>query len=130
METGELWPLAVYTGAVLFILLVMLGVPAVAGPRHKDTATGEPYEAGITATGTARTPFSIKFYMVAILFVIFDLEAVFIFSWAVSVREVGWAGYLGAMVFIAILIVGLVYEWKQGALDWAPRRRTPPDQVK
>jgi NADH-quinone oxidoreductase subunit A len=123
MEPGELWPLAVYFGAVLFVLAVMLGVPAIAGQRHDDPATGEPYEAGIASTGDARTPFSIKFYFVAILFVIFDLEVVFIFAWAVSARDVGWVGYAGALVFILVLIVGLIYEWKQGALDWSPRPR-------
>ena len=128
METGNLWPLAVYFGAVLFVVAVMLGVPAIAGQRHHDPATGQPYEAGVAATGNARTPFSVKFYMVAILFVIFDLEAAFIFSWAVSAREVGWTGYVGALVFIAVLAVGLVYEWKQGALEWAPRHRRRTDR--
>jgi NADH-quinone oxidoreductase subunit A len=123
METGELWPLAVYFGAVLFVLAVMLGVPAIAGQRHSDPATGEPYESGIATTGDARTPFSVKFYLVAILFVIFDLEAVFIFAWAVSARDVGWVGYAGVVAFILVLIVGLIYEWKQGALEWAPRPR-------
>ena len=74
-------------------------------------------------TGSARLRFSAKFYLVAMLFVIFDVEALYLFAWAVSVRESGWAGLIEATVFIAILLAGLVYLWRVGALDWAPSSR-------
>jgi len=113
-----LWPLAAYVGFVLILVAGVLIVSYLLGERHQDRATGEPYESGIVSTGSARVRLSTKFYLVALLFVLFDLEAVFIFAWAVAVTEVGWAGYYGLLVFAALLVVGLIYEWRQGALDW------------
>jgi NADH-quinone oxidoreductase subunit A len=113
----------VYFGAVLAIVGGMVGLSYLLGERHADRGTGEPYESGIASTGSAHIRFSAQFYLVAMLFVIFDLEAVFLVAWAVSFREVGWTGYLGALVFIGILVAGLVYEWRLGALDWATSRR-------
>ena len=113
-----LWPLALYVGFVLFLVVSVVVISAVLGERHKDRATGEPYESGILSTGSARVRLSTKFYLVALLFVLFDLEAVFIFAWAIAVPELGWAGYYGLLVFVGLLVVGLVYEWRQGGLDW------------
>ena len=113
-----LWPLAVYFGIVLFLVVSIIAVSYVLGERHQDRATGEPYESGIVSTGSARVRLSTKFYLVGLLFVLFDLEAVFIFAWAIAVTEVGWPGYIGLLVFVALLVVGLIYEWRQGALDW------------
>ncbi len=113
-----LWPLALYVGFVLFLVAAVVMLSAVLGERHKDRATGEPYESGILSTGSARVRLSTKFYLVAILFVLFDLEAVFIFAWAIAVPELGWEGYYGLLVFVGLLVVGLVYEWRQGGLDW------------
>jgi NADH-quinone oxidoreductase subunit A len=96
----------------------MLGLSSLLGQRHTDRATGEPYESGIVSTGSARLRLSAEFYLVAMFFVIFDLEAVFIFAWAIAFREVGWAGYSEILVFIGILIAALIYLWRQGALDW------------
>lgn len=110
--------LIVYVLGVLAVVGVMLGLSYVLGQRHKERATGEPYEAGIVATGSARLRFSAKFYLVAMLFVIFDLEAAIIFAWAVAAKELGWTGYLAMLVFVAVLVAGLIYEWKMGALDW------------
>lgn len=90
------------------------------GERHKEPATGEPYESGIVPTGSAHIRFSAHFYIVAMFFVIFDLEAVFIFAWTISVKDVGWAGYIGVLVFIGILVAVLIYEWRNGALDFGP----------
>jgi NADH-quinone oxidoreductase subunit A len=97
----------------------MIGLSYILGERHHDRATGEPYESGIVSTGSARQRFSAKFYLIAMFFVIFDLEAVFIFAWAVAARELGWAGYIEVLVFIGVLVAALVYLWRQGALDWA-----------
>lgn len=118
-----LWPLAVFFVIVLIIPVGMLALSHVLGQRHDDHATGSPYEGGIVGEGSARVRFSIKFYLIAMFFVIFDLEAVFIFSWAVAVREVGWAGYFEILFFVVVLVATLVYLWRLGALDWAPKQR-------
>lgn len=93
------------------------------GQRHQQRATGEPYEGGIVSTGTSRIRLSANFYLLAMFFVIFDLESVFIFAWAISVREAGWLGYGEALVFIAILIAALIYLWRLGALEWQSGER-------
>jgi NADH-quinone oxidoreductase subunit A len=123
MNTLILWPLAAYFGLVLVVVLGMLGISYVLGEKHEERATGQPYESGILTTGTARVRLSVKFYLVAMFFVIFDLEAVFLFSWAVAAIELGWAGYAEAVIFIAILVAALIYLWRLGALDWGTDRR-------
>ena len=114
----ELWPLAIYFAIVCFLAVAMLSLSYVLGQRHHERATGSPYESGIVSEGTARVRLSAKFYLVAMFFVIFDLEAVFLFAWAVSVREAGWFGYFEVVVFVGILIATLAYLWRVGALDW------------
>lgn len=122
-ETSGYASLAVYVLGVLVVIGVMLGFSYVLGQRHKERATGEPYESGILITGSARLRFSPQFYLVAMLFVIFDLEAALIFGWAVAAKELGWPGYFGMLVFVAILAVGLIYEWRVGALDFISKKR-------
>ncbi len=117
-QDAPLWPLAVYFAAVIAIVVVMLVLSYVLGQRHREHATGEPYESGIAATGTARVRFDVKFYLTAMFFVIFDLEAVFIFAWAVSLRETGWPGYIEMLIFIGVLMAALAYLWRLGALEW------------
>lgn len=120
-----LWPLVVYAAAAVLLVAFMTTLSYFLGQRHKGRATGEPYESGITATGTARLRFDVKFYLVAMFFVIFDVEAVFIFAWAVALREMGWAGYIEMVIFIGILIATVAYLWKMGALDWStPRQKS------
>lgn len=114
----HLWPLGVYLVIVVMLVVAMLGLSFVLGQRHHNRATGSPYESGILSQGSARVRLSAKFYLVAMFFVIFDLEAVFIFAWAIAVRETGWTGYAEAMGFIAVLLATLVYLWRVGALDW------------
>jgi NADH-quinone oxidoreductase subunit A len=114
----NLWPLAVYVAIVGMLVIAMLSLSFVLGQRHTDRATGSPYESGILSEGSARVRFSAKFYLVAMFFVIFDLEAVFLFAWAVAVRETGWTGYAEALLFIMVLLATLVYLWRVGALDW------------
>lgn len=96
----------------------MYGLSFVLGERHVGRETNTPYESGIKTTGSARIRFSAKFYIIAMLFVIFDLEAVFLFAWAVSAKELGWSGYWAMLIFVAVVVVGLIYEWSAGALDW------------
>jgi NADH-quinone oxidoreductase subunit A len=98
----------------------MIGLSYFLGQRHKERATDEPYEGGIASHGSARIRFSSQFYLIAMLFVIFDVETIFIFSWAIAFRELGWYGYAGVMVFIILLVVVLIYEWRVGALDFGP----------
>jgi NADH-quinone oxidoreductase subunit A len=96
----------------------MISFSFVLGQRHAGRVTNEPFESGMPLTGTAMIRFSIKYYLVAMFFVIFDVESLFIFAWAVSVRELGWTGYIEIVIFIGILLAALAYLWKLGALDW------------
>jgi len=114
----SLWPFGVYLALVGFIVAAMLLLSFALGQRHHDRSTDAPYESGIMSEGTARVRFSAKFYLVAMFFVIFDLEAVFLFAWSVAVPEAGWAGYLEVLVFVGVLVATLAYLWRVGALDW------------
>jgi NADH-quinone oxidoreductase subunit A len=114
----SLWPLVAYFIIVLILVVAMLGLSYVLGQRHSEPATGDPYEGGIVSEGSAHVRLSVKFYLLAMFFVIFDLEAAFIFSWAVVGRELGWPGYFELLIFIGILLITLAYLWRQGALDW------------
>lgn len=116
--SDALWPFFVFLGAALVVLAGMLVISYALGERHVEPATREPYESGILPTGTARIRFDVRFYLVAMFFVIFDLEAVFIFLWAVALRQAGWTGYIDIAVFIAILVAALAYLWRLGALEW------------
>jgi NADH-quinone oxidoreductase subunit A len=117
------WPFLIYAGLVVIIPGGMIALSYVIGEHHSGKYTGEPYESGIPPTGNARLRFSSHFYLIAMFFVIFDLDAAFIIAWAVSFRELGLPGYLGVMVFIGILVVVLVYEIRTGALDFGPQGR-------
>ena len=97
-------------------MLVMAG--AVLGKRHPYPAKLSIYECGFDAFQDARIPFNVRFYLVAILFIIFDLETAFLFPWAVVLHSISWSGFMAMLVFLAILVVGFVYEWKKGALEW------------
>ncbi|MDQ4139458.1 MAG: NADH-quinone oxidoreductase subunit A [Bacteroidota bacterium] len=119
-STPLLWPLLFYSAIVFSLVGVILTVSHLLGQRHKERATGEPYEGGIVSTGSARLRFSAQFYLIAMLFVIFDVETIFIVSWAIAFKELGWYGYLGVLVFIVLLVVVLIYEWRNGALDFGP----------
>lgn len=100
-----------------FVFLPM-GVARLTGSHQPDPAKLTEYECGFPAFEDARSQFDVRFYLVAILFIIFDLEAAFLFPWAVSLEEIGWAGWATMMIFLAELTLGLVYAWKKGALDW------------
>ncbi len=119
---APLWGLAVYIAAVLAVVGAMIGLSWVLGERHRGAATDQPFESGVLPVGDARGRFPVKFYLVAVMFVIFDIEAAFIFAWAIAFRRAGWTGYVELVVFVAILGVALAYLWRVGALDWAPPR--------
>ena len=118
------WSFAIYILGVVFICAFMLAVPVLLGGRSVGRAKTEPFESGIVSVGGARLRFSAKFYLVAMFFVIFDIEALFLYAWAVSVRESGWPGFIEALIFILVLLAGLVYIWRIGALDWSPEPRS------
>jgi NADH-quinone oxidoreductase subunit A len=109
--------------AVVLLAAVMIGLSYFLGERHRERATGLPYESGVASTGTARVRFDIKFYLVAMFFVIFDVEAVFIFAWAVSLKEAGWIGYIEILIFIGVLLAALIYLWGAGGLDWVDKKQ-------
>ncbi|AXA67536.1 MULTISPECIES: NADH-quinone oxidoreductase subunit A [Pseudomonas] len=117
------WSFAVFLLGVVGLIGFMLGVSSLLGSKAVGRSKNDPFESGIVPTGGARLRLSAKFYLVAMLFVIFDVEALFLFAWSVSIRESGWAGFVEASIFIAILLAGLVYLWRIGALDWAPASR-------
>ncbi len=117
---APLWGLAAYFGAVLVVVGVMLVLSWVLGERHRGAAKDQPYELGVIPVGDARGRFPVKFYLVAVMFVIFDIEAAFLFAWAIAFRRAGLVGYVEATIFVAVLGVGLAYLWRVGALDWAP----------
>lgn len=123
-----LWPLLLYFTFVLAVAGGMIVIPFFLGQRHRDHATNEPYESGIVGTGSPRVQLSIQYYLIAMFFVVFDLEAVFIYAWAVSAKTLGWPGYISIAIFIGLLLVALVYLWRQGALEWGPVPR-PRDSL-
>lgn len=103
-------------GAALGLAMPLLGW--LLGPKHPAPAKNAAYECGFEAFGDARTPFDVRYYLVAILFIIFDLETAFLVPWAVVFRSLGWFGIAAMGVFLGLLVVGFVYEWKMGALEW------------
>ncbi len=124
--TADTWALIVYVVAVFGLIGLMLGLSWLLGGRAWGRAKNEPFESGVVGAGSAQIRISAKFYQVAMFFVIFDLEAVFLFAWSISVRESGWPGLIEAFIFIFILTASLVYLWKIGALEWAPQTRKDP----
>ncbi|MEY3668745.1 MAG: hypothetical protein RL258_140 [Pseudomonadota bacterium] len=110
---------------VLLFILVGIGVGVgpmligkLVGPHRPDSEKLSPYECGFEAFEDARMQFDVRYYLVAILFILFDLEIAFLFPWAVSLQEIGFFGFMAMMIFLAILVLGFIYEWMKGALDW------------
>ena len=117
----EYWATGFFILAVGALCAFMVGASSLLGGRSHGVSKSLPFESGIVGAGSARQRFSVQFYLVAMLFVIFDIEAVFLFAWAIVIRDVGWPGFWGAAVFIFILLAGLIYDSRTGALDWAPK---------
>ena len=123
-----LWPLAVFFVLVVLLVCAILLGSHFLGSRHTEPATGAPYESGIVSQGSARVRFGVQYNMIAMFFVVFDLEAAFLFAWAVSAKQSGWRGYAEVVVFTGVLIIGLIYLARAGGLDWAPRSRRRGEQ--
>jgi len=119
-----MWPLLVYFVFVVVLVVAVLIGSYLLGQHHSEPATGETYEGGIVGEGSARVRVSVRYYLIAMFFVVFDLEAVFLYAWAGVARELGWTAYCEVVVFVDVLIAGLIYLWKVGALDWAGETRS------
>ncbi|MBN2616409.1 MAG: NADH-quinone oxidoreductase subunit A [Bacteroidales bacterium] len=117
----SLWAFVIFAAVVFFIAAVMIGLSYVLGERHQARAMTKPYEGGIPPTGSARIRFSSSFYLIAMFFVIFDLDTAFIIIWSVSFRELGVPGFIGIAIFILVLLILFLYELRTGALDFGPK---------
>ena len=120
---SHIWPLALFLVMLCGLIVLMLTLPALLGGRRVSRAVNEPYECGIVPVGSTHFRMPIPFYLFAIFFVIFDLGVVFLFAWAVAVKETGWLGFTEALIFILILFAALIYLWRLGALDWRTQRQ-------
>jgi NADH-quinone oxidoreductase subunit A len=115
-----LWPFVVYGIAVISLVSVMLLLSYVLGERHREPATNDVYEGGVISDGTARVLFPVHFYIIALFFVIFDIQGVFIIAWAISIKSLGWSGYITICTFIGIFLCVFIYEWSVGAMNFGP----------
>lgn len=114
----EYFPILLFICVALAVGVVPMLLGKLLGPNRPDAEKRSPYECGFEAFEDARMKFDVRYYLVAILFILFDLEIAFLFPWAVVVNEIGLFGFFSMMAFLAILVVGFVYEWKKGALEW------------
>ncbi len=112
------FPLAVVMVVAAVLAFALLGLANLLGPRRPSQVKSSPFECGSIPIGSARERFGVKFYVVALLFIVFDVEAVFVYPWAVQLHELGWGGYVSMAIFVFTLLVGLVYVVKKGVLDW------------
>jgi NADH-quinone oxidoreductase subunit A len=115
---AEYLPILIFLGIAVGLTLLIVAVSLIAGPHRPDAEKLSPYECGFEAFDDARRRFDVRFYLVSLLFIIFDLEVAFLFPWAISLRTLGAFGFWSMIVFLGVLTVGFIYEWKKGALDW------------
>ncbi|MGU3574907.1 NADH-quinone oxidoreductase subunit A [Brucellaceae bacterium C25G] len=111
-------PIAIFIGIAMIIGIALLIAPFLVAYRQPDPEKLSAYECGFNAFDDARMKFDVRFYLVSILFIIFDLEVAFLFPWAISFGSIGWLGYGSMMTFLFVLTIGFIYEWKKGALEW------------
>ena len=114
----EYLPILVFLGIAIGLALVIIVASFVLARQNPDSEKLSPYECGFEPFDDARSKFDVRYYLVAILFILFDLEIAFLFPWAIVLQEIGWFGFWAMMLFLGILVVGFIYEWKKGALDW------------
>lgn len=115
---GSYVPLLILFAASTVAALGFVAISTILNPRRPTPQKEMPYESGMIPLGDTRARFSVKFYVVAISFIVFDLETVFLIPWAVEVRELGWSAFVAVTLFVMVLAVGLLYEWKKGGLEW------------
>ena len=111
------WPMGVYFAGVVVVVTSMVGGSYLLGSKNRNRTNVQPYESGIASTGSARVRLSSDFYLFAVFFVVFDLESVYVYSWAIAARELGWVGYGQICVFVGAIVATLVYLWRLGALE-------------
>jgi NADH-quinone oxidoreductase subunit A len=111
-------PILLFIGVGIVMGIAPMVVGFILGPRHPDAEKTSPYECGFEAFEDSRMKFDVRYYLVAILFIIFDLEIAFLFPWAVALDHIGMFGFVAMMLFLGVLVVGFIYEWKKGALEW------------
>ncbi|MDM7914779.1 MAG: NADH-quinone oxidoreductase subunit A [Candidatus Eisenbacteria bacterium] len=127
---SPVWPAVLYAGLALLLVAALLGLSWLLGERHRGPSRNIPYESGAEPAGGGRVHFQAHYYLVAVLFLLFDLEGAFLLAWAVAFRDLGWSGYAAAALFLATLAAGLVFVWKEGALDWnRPERWRNPERA-
>ena len=124
------WAIIAFVIGVTFLCVFMLTVPLLLGGKSWGRAKQEQFESGVVSAGGARIRLSAKFYLVAIFFVVFDLEALYLYAWSTSVREVGWLGYTTVVIFVVDLLIALVYAFSVGALSWSPADRRKSAGIK
>jgi NADH-quinone oxidoreductase subunit A len=112
------FPIAAAFLLAAILAVALVGLATLLGPRRPSRVKSSPFECGSEPVGSARERFGVKFYLIALLFIVFDVEAVFVYPWAVLLKDLGWAGYIEMAIFAFTLVVGLAYVWKKGALDW------------
>jgi len=115
---AEYLPILIFLGIAMVIAAAMVAASLIVAKQRPDSEKLSAYECGFEAFADARSKFDVRFYLVAILFIIFDLEVAFLFPWAISLSDIGMFGFWSMMVFLGILTVGFIYEWKKGALEW------------
>jgi len=115
---ADYFNILVFMALAVFLSLIILALAYLRGPRKPDAAKLSPYECGFEAFSDARLKFDVRYYLVAILFIIFDLEIAFLFPWAVSLNDIGLYGFWSMIAFLGVLTIGFVYEWRKGALEW------------
>jgi NADH-quinone oxidoreductase subunit A len=120
------WPVLLQALIAMAVATGMLGISYLLGKRVRNRAKDSPYECGIVATGSARERFSVKFYLVGMLFILFDIEAIFLYPWAVVYRELKLFGFFEMFIFIILILTGFFYIWKKGALEWSGERPPKP----
>jgi len=114
----QYFPILIFLISALGLGVVLLSVGFILSTAKPDAEKLSSYECGFGAFENARIPFDVRFYLVAILFIIFDLETAFFVPWAVALRKIGWPGFASIMIFLGLLVIGFIYEWKKGALEW------------
>jgi NADH-quinone oxidoreductase subunit A len=115
---NDYFPILVYVGVSIFIAALFIALGLLLAPHKPDSEKLSPYECGFDPFENARLKFDIRYYLVAILFILFDLETAFLFPWAIAISDIGMTGFIAMMIFLVILIIGFLYEWKKGALEW------------
>jgi NADH-quinone oxidoreductase subunit A len=118
--------ISIMIGLGVAFALAMIGLSTLLGPRNPTPEKLAPYECGMPAVGDARERQSVKFYLVAMIFLLFDIEVAFLYPWAMALRDLGWAGLMQIVTFFGILLVGYIYVWRKGILDWGPVARRAP----